>query len=605
MNPFLNRRNVSVIFAVSQSVKDGNVTEFVTIHGRNSSLTERNNSNTLPVRKPVVLFVDTDKTLAEQYGEHLTAKGYKFYMLRDPRAIPQNIKIHKPDILVMELVFDQIHGEDVIRGLRKKGLKLPIVVITRQASKSILLEMKQWNVNGFYIKPISPDVLEARIQPLIAERSNQQQRRGGMPSALIITGNKELNMNSCDVLPLSVVKEYGYGTVFVYTTKDAVETLKARAGGIKPVIVDGNNVDFLSSVMPLLDVVQNRLKLPLYIITEKGGDEFSNVLSGIPNVAIINKSDPSGRDAMAQFENQLLLTYEKVYDRTSRKRDKIITDLKSVTSLPPLPDIFLKIEALASNPNATVSDYGEILELDPGITARILRMSNSTLYAFKRKINSVKDAVALMGTQEILSLVRLACITGNIRMSPEVESHIRDIWTHSSLCAISARHLYQHLSIFREKGLDEELFIAGIIHDIGKIVIAKVFPDTFLEYVREKDASALWNLSDEKTVMGINHCEAGMRLAEHWKLPKQFAEVIAYHHDPAWNVQSDLLKAIHLGNYLSHLVSDDFSEDTESDIDTEYLELIGVSKEQIYQYGEVHGEDIRQKADILIRMIMG
>ncbi|MFC1511577.1 HDOD domain-containing protein [Candidatus Latescibacterota bacterium] len=568
-------------------------------------MNETDKENEMGGKGPTILFVDGDKNLADEYRTYFEGRDYRFHHLADPRAISKTIGARQPDVLVMEIAFDEMGGDDIIRGLRKKGLMLPIVILSRMASKELVMAMRQHRISGFFIKPVSPETLEGRLKTIIGAQSTTVQPRGGMPIALIITGNREHHGQSHDMLPLEELKEYEFKTVFASTPQEAVNTLKTAKNSVRLVIADASDPPYIRDMFQLLEIIDRRMNIPLYLIAENIPPELKEefVRAGIGN--LIDKSDPASKRVMGQLNTELLSHYERINQRTAKKRWEIIQHLKNISSLPPLPDIYLKIEALASEPDTTVSDYGKVLELDPAITARLLRMSNSALYPFKRKINSVKDAVALMGTQEILSLVRLACITGNIRIIPEVEKYTRKIWRHSATCAIAAKQIDQNLSIFSEEGLDEELFIGGIIHDIGKIVLSKISPDAFLSYARNADHSMHWNLTEEKAVMGINHCEVGLKLAEHWKLPDQFGEVIFSHHNPERNYESNLLKAIYLANIVAHGITEHFTTECTKDIDPEFLKINDLTCEQVGAFVEKSGDDIYQKAEIVTQMIAG
>ena len=160
-----------------------------------------------------------------------------------------------------------------------------------------------------------------------------------------------------------------------------------------------------------------------------------------------------------------------------------IRDLKVIKTLPPMPDIYFKIEKLANDPNSTSADYSKVLELDVNITANILRISNSAFFSFRRKIRSVKNAVTLLGKGEILSLVRLSYITGNLNVSPIIEHAVRKIWEHSATCAIIANLISDKTNLCIETEDKNNLFTGGIIHDIGKIVLWKFFPTIYTSFL--------------------------------------------------------------------------------------------------------------------------
>ena len=96
-------------------------------------------------RGPTILFVDSDKNLADEYRAYFEGRDYVFHHLTDPRTIPKALGTRRPDVLVMEIAFEGMSGDDVIRGLRKKGLKLPIVVLSQTASKELVMAMRPRN----------------------------------------------------------------------------------------------------------------------------------------------------------------------------------------------------------------------------------------------------------------------------------------------------------------------------------------------------------------------------------------------------------------------------------------------------------------------------
>jgi putative nucleotidyltransferase with HDIG domain len=280
------------------------------------------------------------------------------------------------------------------------------------------------------------------------------------------------------------------------------------------------------------------------------------------------------------------------------QRYQIISDLRKIKTLPPLPDIYFKVEMLAQNSDATSSDYSEILEYDTAVTARLLRMSNSAYYGFNREIKTVKDAVSLMGTKEIVSLVRLACITNNLKVSSQVEAAVKKIWQHSATCAISAQLITRNMDINNKK-LAEELLICGILHDIGKVVLWKFFPDLYLQLFLNNKGKNYISLEDEKIYLNTTHSEVGKALAEYWQLPEDITNVIAYHHKPLVKPNSEIISIIHISDIISILISDEYDE---KNINITY-EFKAYTWDQIQSLANDLQSEIKEKANHVINMI--
>ena len=232
-----------------------------------------------------------------------------------------------------------------------------------------------------------------------------------------------------------------------------------------------------------------------------------------------------------------------------------------------------------------------------------MRLANSAIYSFKRKIKSVKDAVTLMGTREILSLVRLACITGNLKTSPEIESAVKIIWKHSATCAITAKLIYKETDIFKTPDLEDELFICGIIHDIGKIIIWKFFPDIYMSFKLNPEVSSYPLESEEKKILGISHSEVGKVLSDHWDLPESFGDVIGYHHNPMDKPESELVMIIHISDVVSKFIMKDTSVEQEFKVDPELLDKIGYTDDQIRVIASKLEPEIKKNSLLITKMI--
>ena len=279
-----------------------------------------------------------------------------------------------------------------------------------------------------------------------------------------------------------------------------------------------------------------------------------------------------------------------------------IKDLEVIKVLPPMPDIYFKIEKIANDPNSTSTDYSKLIELDANITANILRISNSAFFSFRRKIRSVKDAVTLLGKGEILSLVRLSYITGNLNVSPIIEHAVRKIWEHSATCAIIANLISDKTNLCVKTEDENNLFTGGIIHDIGKIVLWKFFPNIYTSFLINPAIGSHQSENEEKKFMGISHCEVGKALAEHWKLPESITNVIAFHHKPMLKPESQLLKIIHISNIVSNLNMNIIQKDQDLGNDPE-LEKIGFTSDMIRSYANDLEPVIKEKLKLVMKMI--
>jgi len=229
-----------------------------------------------------------------------------------------------------------------------------------------------------------------------------------------------------------------------------------------------------------------------------------------------------------------------------------IPDLKKIIDriddLPTLPRTVLKITELINDPKSSARDIARIITDDQVLTARLLKLVNSAFYGFPQRIATVNTAIVLLGFDAIRSLLLTTSVfdlfTGrNKKSRPDQEK----FWDHSLGCAVGAKVIGN----FLRHDKIEELFVAGLLHDIGKIVEMLYLPDEFAKVGATINKQNILMLSAEEKVLGYDHAEIGKLLADKWNLPIKLGQVIAYHHQPA-SAGSFIMEAsiVHLADIL-------------------------------------------------------
>jgi HD-like signal output (HDOD) protein len=204
--------------------------------------------------------------------------------------------------------------------------------------------------------------------------------------------------------------------------------------------------------------------------------------------------------------------------------------IAKVEDLPTLPRTVLRITELINDPRASAKDLARIITDDQVLTARLLKLVNSSFYGFPQRIATVTDAILLIGFDAIRSLL-LTTSVFDLFPSRTVRSR-RDqemLWDHSLGCAIGAKVIGG--AVRHEK--TEELFVAGLLHDIGKIVEMTLLPEDFAQIASRVSERRVLISSAEMEVLGCTHADIGRLLAERWNLPVKLVSTIAWHHTPA------------------------------------------------------------------------
>jgi len=207
----------------------------------------------------------------------------------------------------------------------------------------------------------------------------------------------------------------------------------------------------------------------------------------------------------------------------------IIELVRGVGDLVTLPDVFIRINQMVEDPNSTIDDISKAVSQDPAFTVRLLRVANSPFYGFSSAIDTVSKAVSIIGTSQIRNLaLSTAVATSFSGLSNKLVS-MDNFWRHSLYCGLAARKLAKMAG----KCDAEAVFTAGLLHDIGELVIFNRLPElakeTLLLVLDGADELPVFRA--EQQTMGFDHAQVGGELARQWKLPPMLEECIAYHHD--------------------------------------------------------------------------
>jgi len=224
---------------------------------------------------------------------------------------------------------------------------------------------------------------------------------------------------------------------------------------------------------------------------------------------------------------------------------KIQEKLLNSFEMKPFPENISKLMELVRDPEVDSKAVAKLIESDPAMVARVLRMVNSPMMGSAHTISRIDQSIAFLGLNRIKSLAYVHAAAAVMSAVPGSSRDLQEIWRHSLACAVAARTL----GIKWKLANVDEAFLAGVFHDFGKFfffqVASEFYPDLYQNYF------GVELLEQETRLMGINHQEAGSRLALFWNMPESVRVAISFHHQPAKAIAHEQLTLIvYLADYL-------------------------------------------------------
>lgn len=246
-----------------------------------------------------------------------------------------------------------------------------------------------------------------------------------------------------------------------------------------------------------------------------------------------------------------------------------------------LPDVIVRLNELIESPDATNAELGEALMSDPALSARTLRLANSAFYALPYKVETISKAVALLGRNCLKNLVFTSHVAHAFKGIPAETLDMDRFWLNSVACGVIARSL-----AFRTKIFDSEpLFIAGLLHKIGRLMFLCARAARYREVLLVKDMGEPAMLLAEKRAFGFTHAELGAELLTLWKLPERLYTVVAHYSEPsAATTYRKEVAIVHVASSLARGIEPgvEVRVDPESaPFDPEIWDVLGLSAETI------------------------
>jgi HD-like signal output (HDOD) protein len=216
-----------------------------------------------------------------------------------------------------------------------------------------------------------------------------------------------------------------------------------------------------------------------------------------------------------------------------------------------LPMMYTRINDAIANPRMSMGDIGRVISEDSGLSARLLRIVNSAFYGFPSKVDTITRAVTIVGTQQLRALALATSVMNMFKGIPHSLVNMESFWKHSVACGLAARSL----ASYRRESNTELFFTAGILHDIGRLILYIKVPDLAKKALERSQADGELLFVVERDIIGFDHGAMGRALVQGWKLPASLEEVVAFHNFPGSATRYPVETAIvHVADIIAHVM---------------------------------------------------
>jgi HD-like signal output (HDOD) protein len=275
-----------------------------------------------------------------------------------------------------------------------------------------------------------------------------------------------------------------------------------------------------------------------------------------------------------------------------------------ISRMPGLSTTVIKVMELCNNPEVSPNDLSRVISLDPVIAGQVLKLVNSAYYSLAQKTTSLSRAIIILGINTIKNLSLSIAVMTNIRIKESSEAlSIDEFLTHSICVAVTAKSLsvIKHIPVLER----EEYFVAGLLHDLGKIPISNCFSEDYVLAFQLVKSQQVPFYEAEQNIFGFNHCTVGRIIGKKWSLGQNLQDSMYYHHKPE-DVKEEnrkFIEIIALADAYSHIMNKEpwgeyLFEDT---IIPHLIEHLAINSEELLGLRETIANEI-DKAKVFLQI---
>ncbi|MCB1758311.1 MAG: HDOD domain-containing protein [Gammaproteobacteria bacterium] len=205
-----------------------------------------------------------------------------------------------------------------------------------------------------------------------------------------------------------------------------------------------------------------------------------------------------------------------------------------------LPDLYIRLRAVLDDPDFAMADVAQVIGTDPGMTTRLLRIVNSAFFGLSANIETVTRATSLLGTQQVHDLVLATSVAETFQGVSSDQIDMAEFWRRSVRCGVVARLLAESCNVLDS----ERLFVAGLLREIGHLIMYQTVPELALAAMRQAEERDQPLFEAERDLIGLDYARVGGMLMRQWNLPKPLIHATEFHTEPARATENSLETSI-------------------------------------------------------------
>ncbi len=286
------------------------------------------------------------------------------------------------------------------------------------------------------------------------------------------------------------------------------------------------------------------------------------------------------------------------------ERERILKIIEAyISRMPSLPTTVSKILQICNDPKTSPSDLNQVISLDPVLMGKVMKLINSAYYSLPNQITSLVRAIIMLGINTVKNLAISTAILGSLGKKGNFQAINMDgYWRHSICVGVTAKLIARYRKI--DKTLLESYFVAGLLHDLGKIPLNNKLSKEYVEAISLTDKEHIPLFQCEKRLLGIDHTEVGKMIIENWKLGSDIEDAVSYHHNVLEyeGKNTDIVFAVCAANVFANTFEIGFSGDRYPEkLPKEVLEYLGIDWDFFDDIENEVNSEI-EKAQIFLRV---